>query len=185
MCVSCVEVRINRERVWIMKTLKSTMRTEVLMNDDNSHKYVIRKDWSIKGKEKVMTVIMIQFSNSDIIQLDMTTLYVINNAHQLGYNVVNIVNIFSGIEKEYDTDKTNDEHILKTIKESEIVVWGVGNAGKYNKVIQARVDEVIKLIEKHQEKIYVLTDGKTNIPRHPLSPHVRLEWHLKNNISLN
>lgn len=161
------------------------MRTEVLMNDDNSHKYVIRKDWSTKGKEKVMTVIMIQFSNSDIIQLDMTTLYVINNACQLGYNIVNIVNIFSGIEKEYDTDADNDAQILKAIQESEIVVWGIGTAGKYNKVIQTRIDEVVKLIEKYKDKTYVLTDGKTDIPRHPLSSRVRLEWHLKNNISLN
>lgn len=168
-----------------MKTLKSTLRTEVLMNDDNSHKYLIRKDWSTKGKEKVMTVIMIQFSNSDIIQLDLTTLYVINNCQQLGYNVVNIVNIFSGLSKEYDTDKNNDEQILKAVEESQIVAWGVGTAGRYNKVIQARINEVVKLIEKHKDKVYVITDGKTDIPRHPLSPHVRLEWHLKNNISLN
>lgn len=168
-----------------MKTLKSTLRTEVLMNDDNSHKYLIRKDWSTKGKEKVMTVIMIQFSNSDIIQLDLTTLYVINNGHQLGYNVINIVNIFSSVDKEYDTDKTNDVQILKAIEGSELVVWGVGTAGRYNKVIQARIDEVVKLIEKYKDTVYVLTDGKTDTPRHPLSPHVRLEWHLKNNISLN
>lgn len=167
-----------------MKTLKSTLRTEVLMNDDNSHKYLIRKDWSTKGKEKVMTVIMIQFSNSDIIQLDLTTLYTINNCHQLGYNVVNIVNIFSGLSKEYDTDKTNNEQILKAVEESQIVAWGVGTAGRYNKVIQARINEVVKLIEEHKDKVYVITDGKTDIPRHPLSPHVRLEWHLKNDINL-
>lgn len=154
------------------------------MNDENSHKYLIRKDWSTKGKEKVMTVIMIQFSNSDIIQLDLTTLYTINNCHQLGYNVVNIVNIFSGLSKEYDTDKTNDEQILKAVEESQIVAWGVGTAGRYNKVIQARINEVVKLIEKYKDKVYVITDGKTDIPRHPLSPHVRLEWYLKNNIEL-
>lgn len=167
-----------------MKTLKSILKTEVLMNDDNSHKYLIRKDWSTKGKEKVMTVIMIQFSNSDAIQLDLTTLYVINNCHQLGYNVINIVNIFSSVDKEYETDKTNDTQILKAIEESEIIVWGVGNAGKYNKVIQSRINEVVKLMDKHRDKVYVLTDGKANIPRHPLSPNVRLGWHLKNNISL-
>ena len=167
-----------------MKSIKSTLKTEVIMNDEGNHRYLIKKDWSTKGKEKVITIIMIQFSNTDAIQLDMTTLYVINNVHQLGYNVVNIVNIFSGIDKEYITDQDNDTQILKAIEESEIVIWGVGNAGKYNKAIQARVDEVINLLDKYKNKVYILTDGKTNIPRHPLSPNVRLEWHLKNNISL-
>lgn len=178
------KVKTNEERMWVMKTLKSTLRTEVLMNDEGSHRYLIKKDWSSKGKERVMTVIMIQFSNSDIIQLDMTTLYVINNVQQLGYNVVNIVNIFSGIDKEHVTDSENNTQILKAIEESEIVVWGVGTAGKYNKAIQTRVEEVIKIINKHKNKLYILTDGKTDIPRHPLSPNVRLEWHLKNNIDL-
>lgn len=168
-----------------MRALKSNLKTEVLMNDEGSHRYLIRKDWSTKGKEKVITVIMIQFSNSDIIQLDMTTLYVINNVQQLGYNVVNIVNIFSGIDKEYVTDKDNDIQILKSIEQSEIVVWGVGNAGKYSKTVHARIDEVIKIIDKYKNKVYVLTDGKTNTPRHPLNPNVRMKWHLMNNIDIN
>ena len=169
-----------------MRSIKSTLKTEIVMDDEGGgHRYLLKKDWSTKGKEKIVTVIMIQPSSSSEIQLDMTTLYVINNVHQLGYNVINIVNIFSSIEEDYITDNKNDEYIIKAIQDSEITVWGVGNAGKYNKMIQARIDEVIKQIAKYKDKVYVLTDGKSNIPRHPLSPNVRMKWHLVNNINMN
>lgn len=166
-------------------TTKSILKTEMVASEDGRHRYLLKKDWSSKGKEKIITVIMIQPSSSDIVELDMTTLYVINNVHKQGYNVVNIVNIFSSITEEYITDTLNDRYIVKAIDESEIIAWGVGRAGKYNKIIQKRIDEVVKLINPYKDKIYVLTDSKTNIPRHPLSPCVRLEWHLKNNIDLH
>ena len=166
-------------------TTKSTLKTEVVASEDGMYRYLLKKDWSSKGKEKIITIIMIQPSSSDIIELDMTTLYVINNVNEQGYNVVNIVNIFSSVTEEYMTDKVNDEYILKAVNEGEKVVWGVGNAGKYNKIIQARVNEVVKLIDKHRVKVYVLTDSKSDVPRHPLSANVRLEWNLKSNINLN
>lgn len=167
-----------------MKILKSNVKTEVVMNEECTHRYLLKKDWSTKGKEKILTIIMIQPSSSSEIKLDMTTLYVINNAYELGYNVVNIVNIFSGLKEEYATDSVNNDYIIKAIEESEMVVWGVGNAGKYNKIIQVRVNEIVKLIDKYMKKVHVLVTIKGEVPRHPLSSDVRTGWYLKDNISL-
>lgn len=79
-----------------MKMLKSTLKTEVAFDDDMANKYVVRKEWN-KSK-KTALIIMKSAGETNEIELDHTTMYVINNLARLGYGAAIIMNLFPTIE---------------------------------------------------------------------------------------
>ncbi|WP_246857984.1 DUF1643 domain-containing protein [Bacillus cytotoxicus] len=97
-----------------MITTKSTIRTEVIYDDEMKNKYLIRKEWD-KNKKKAL-VIMKNAGQTDEIVQDQTTMYVTNNLSKLDYGVVEIVNLFPSIVR----DETKESVIenLKCIQEA-------------------------------------------------------------------
>ena len=73
-----------------MITQRMSLRTEVIYSDDLTHRYRMRKEWD-KNKTKA-TIIMINPSSATEIEIDQTTMNVINNLNRLGYGAVDITN---------------------------------------------------------------------------------------------
>ena len=69
-----------------MITTRSSVRTEVIYSDDMNHRLILKKDWS-RDKEKLKcTIIMINPSTADEIEMDRTTMNIINNLKRLNYH---------------------------------------------------------------------------------------------------
>lgn len=165
---------------------KSTIKTEAHFSEDGKHRYLLRKEWS-RTKKKAM-VIMKNPSDAGQLILDHTTMFVINNLVRLDYGCVEILNLYSKINaktiKEMDEDKqaiaTNDTHIGNSASRAETIVlaWGMGCST--SKKATERQQTVLKLLEKHKDKLVVIEAENGRFGFHPLSPQVRRSWKLKN-----
>ena len=107
-------------------TEKTVMKTEVIYNDDRTHRYLLRKEWD-KAKPKA-AIIMLYPSNADTITVDHTTMFVLSNLERLGYELVasgihsliNSVfkcvctechNRYDGVDFLYDTSSVETVHL--------------------------------------------------------------------------
>jgi hypothetical protein len=64
---------------------RMSLRTEVVYSDDREHRYIIRKEWD-KNKPKA-TIIMINPSSANEVEIDHTTMNVINNLNRLDQSI--------------------------------------------------------------------------------------------------
>lgn len=165
--------------------LKSTLKTEAYFSEDNSHRYLLRKEWN-KDNKKAM-VIMIQPSMADTILLDSTTVFVINNLHKLGFGSAEIVNLFSKIDtkvrlkdgmKELIGEEAND-FIQKAGERADSIIIAWGTIGNNSKKVKERQNEVIELLSDYKDKMYIICDPKGKRGLHPLCPSVRNCWTLE------
>ncbi len=159
-----------------MITENSKLTTEVIYSDDKQHRYLLRKLWNINLPS--VSIIMLSPATSNEIRIDMTTMYIINNCYNQKFGSVDILNLYSKLDSEtLETNSENDEVILKSCQKCDTIVlaWGKGNAT--NKVVNARIDEVLKLLQPHNEKMFSISDGISS-GFHPLGRTVRLSWHL-------
>lgn len=70
------------------------MRTETVFSDDRLNRYLLRKEWD--SKKPRATIIMTNPSAADLLTLDYTTLYILNNffiAKGLGFGYQEILNM--------------------------------------------------------------------------------------------
>jgi hypothetical protein len=72
-----------------MITEKSTVKTEAIFSDDKEYRYLLRKEWDSK-KPKV-SIIMKNPNICDNIQIDHTTMFIINNLVRLDYGGFDIL----------------------------------------------------------------------------------------------
>ncbi|GAE26245.1 hypothetical protein JCM9140_2284 [Halalkalibacter wakoensis JCM 9140] len=161
-----------------MKTVKCTIKTEVIFDDDKNNKYLIRKEWN-KNKRKAL-VIMKNAGQADEIVQDHTTMNVINNLNKLGYGVVDIVNLFPTIEgKETKESVTeNLKCIQEAILRTDDVIIAVGKGA----------EKIKKAVERLNMILAILLDKKANILQieanfgrkgfHPLYPALKYKWKL-------
>lgn len=168
-----------------MNIEKSTIKCETIYNEDKTHKFVLKRTWD-KDKAKAC-VIMLNPGRADTITLDTTTYLVMNNAALLDFGEVNIVNLFSKITGKLNFKRNtpeelnlpeNDDYIVKTANECDavIIAWGRGSAT--NQFITDRGTEVMKLLSKCYDKMYLISDGETS-GYHPLCVSVRKGWELE------
>lgn len=78
-----------------MLTEKVLTKTETIFSDDRLKRYLLRKEWDTK-KPKA-TIIMTNPSAADLMTMDYTTLYILNNISKLDFGAVDIVNLSSKI----------------------------------------------------------------------------------------
>ncbi|AFS79815.1 hypothetical protein Curi_c28230 [Gottschalkia acidurici 9a] len=169
----------------MLATEKSIIRTEAIFSGDRLHRYLLRKEWD-KNKKKSM-VIMINPSSADGLIIDHTTMYVVNNLSKLEFGSVDIVNIFSKINIRISTkdntdglvDGENDSQILKSAIKVDSIIIAWGKVDENNKKIKERQEEVLKLLEEHKDKFYIIEDSIGRAGFHPLAPQIRFGWNLK------
>ncbi len=125
-----------------MITDKLTMRTETVFSDDKLNRYLLRKEWD--NKKPKATIIMINPSVAELLTLDYTTLYILNNISKLDFGAVDIVKMTSRIttklnvkeELDVEIEPTNAEFITKSAEHSDIVIIAWGKLGENNKKVR-------------------------------------------------
>jgi len=117
-----------------MKEKKINLVTEVVCSDDGSHTYEIKKTWD-KQKRKGL-VIELYPTSSDAMNMDLSTMHLMNHANELGFGTVRIVNLYSTIynskplAKSLETEATNIKYILNILDSPDIseynivIAWG-------------------------------------------------------------
>lgn len=168
-----------------MITEKDTIKCEAIFNDERTHRFLWRRVWD-KDKPTI-SIIMLNPCQSDNIITDTTTSLVVNNVAKLGeFGGVEILNLFSKLTsklsfKETDeelNDKENDSYIIKSVESSSKTIIAWGKASNSNARIEERAVEVINLLGKHKEKLYMISDG-IRVGLHPLTPTIRSKWILE------
>ncbi len=163
-------------------TEKSITKTDVIFSEDRQHRYLLRKSWN-KNKRKAM-VIMINPSSANEVNMDYTTMYVINNLSKLDYGTVEIVNIYSKIDTKIQvttlendlSDIDNDKQLLQSAKETDTIIIAWGKCGENNAKIKERQLDVLEMLEDYVEKFHAIQGkfGRTGF--HPLAPEVHSDW---------
>ena len=164
-----------------MKEVISNLRTEIVMSEDETKRYVLRKVWD-KDKPS-LAILMICPSSSGEVAVDTSTMLTLGNCYRLGYGSVTIVNLFSKINDFAlkDTNDEDEENLQAILKAAELVdcfVIGAGTGKAKNKVFQKRFEQVVLALRPYEDKLHCLCDeegGSKGL--HPLSPRVR-QWYL-------
>lgn len=162
-----------------MKEIISNLKTEIMISDDATRRYSLRKMWD--GGKPSLAIIMICPSSSGEVEVDTSTMLTLGNCYRLGYGSVTIVNLFSKVncfdlKGENETDEENLQAILKAAESAECFIIAVGTGKAKNKVFQRRLEQVLLTLRPYEDKIHCLCDedgGSRGL--HPLSPRLR-KW---------
>lgn len=167
-----------------MQNIQSTLKTEAIFSDDKQHRYLLKKTWD---KTKQIATIITMYPHYDgILNIDLTTQLIINKvAEKEVYGTVNFVNLYSNIDTPINLkhlkngyDKHSDIHLMKAVKEADVVILAWGAYGKKPKV-EGRVKEVLNMLETSNKKVSILTNPQTNEMMHPLNPYAKKAWTIK------
>lgn len=164
-----------------MKNIETTLVTTALFSDDEKKRYLLQKTWD--SQKPKMMIIMLAPSDASGIELDSTTLLVLNNASRLGYGSVSIVNLFATLNDYYlscaeNDDSENIEVIVEEAKKADVIVYAPGVGKAKNQSFQLRSEKVIKELKPYQKKLKCITNKDNSVRLvHPLTPSVRT-WEL-------
>ena len=168
-----------------MITTRSSVRTEVIYSDDMNHRLILKKDWS-RDKEKLKcTIIMINPSTADEIEMDRTTMNIINNLKRLNYTSVDICNLFSYITPKLKIGDSledllhpeNDIYIEKSALKCDSLIIAWGSFGDGSKKMMQRQEELLEKLKPFRNKTFYISDEYGVKMYHPLSPKVST-WNL-------
>jgi hypothetical protein len=165
-----------------MKTETTQIKSKALFSDDGLHRLLLRKEWD-KNKKTAM-IITINSNTADTLNMDLTTMLVINNLNKLGFGSVNIVNLYSKIMPKLSLRFNSDNDLIDsetdtiieqyaTMSNAIIIAWG--SIGNNSQRVRDRQTELLEMLSKHENKLYQI--GKNGY--HPLTPAVRNEWELE------
>lgn len=160
-----------------MKETISNLKTEIVMSEDETKRYSLRKMWD--GSKPSLAILMICPSSSGEVAVDTSTMLTLGNCYRLGYGSVTIVNLFSKVndfdlKEAKETDEENLQTILKAAESSDCFVIGAGTGKAKNKAFQRRLEQVLLALRPYEEKLHCLCDedgGSRGL--HPLSPRLR------------
>ena len=169
-----------------MVTEKDVIKCESVFNDEHTHRYLWKRVWN-KDKTLAM-VVMLNPSLADNFVSDVTSFLTANNVARLEtYGGVAVVNLFSLLTPKlnfrWNSDEDlntpdNDSYIKKMAEECDTIILAWGKAANSNQRIADRALHVVRMLEKHKDKLHVLSDGE-RIGLHPLTPTLRSQWILE------
>ena len=169
-----------------MLTEKVLLKTETVFSDDRRNRYLLRKEWD--AKKPRATIIMTNPSAADLMTMDYTTLYILNNISKLDFGAVDIVNLSSRITTKLnasedlglDIEKENADFILKSAEKSDKIIIAWGKIGDNNKKVRAVQDKLLTILKPFKDKLFCIAsseDGDSGF--HPLAPQIRFQWVLR------
>ena len=170
-----------------MITEKLTLKTETVFSDDRLNRYLLRKEWD--NKKPKATIIMTNPSDADLITIDYTTLYILNNISKLDFGSVDIVNLSSKVttklnaklDLDVEIEKDNAEFILKSAEKSDKIIIAWGKIGENNQRVRMAQDNLLKILQPFKDKLCCIAESEEGESGfHPLAPQIRFEWILKN-----
>lgn len=161
-----------------MKILKSTLKTEIVFDDEMTNKYVVRKEWN-KSK-KTALVIMKSAGETNEIEQDHTTMYVTNNLARLGYGAAIIMNLFPTIEGANTNGSAveNLKHLQEELIKVDDVVIAVGTGIETNKEAVTRLKMMVAILLDKKANLLQIECPRGRKGFHPLYPAVKNEWNL-------
>ena len=168
-----------------MLTEKITMRTETVFSDDRINRYLLRKEWD--SKKPRATIIMTNPSAADLLTLDYTTLYILNNISRLDFGAVDIVNMTSrittklNVKEDLNTElePANAEFIIKSAEKSDVIIIAWGKLGENNKKVRQVESSILTLLSPYKDKLRYIASTQGDYGFHPLAPQIRFQWILK------
>ena len=164
-----------------MQTITTTLTTEAIFSEDHAKRYLLRKTWD--ESKPTLAIIMLAPSDAAGIEMDSTTLLVLNNASKLGYGSVHILNLFAtlndfSLKEAEDEDTDNINAIVQSAESADTLVYAAGTGKAKNKVFLRRQAQVLTALCPYESKLHCLNNATGDARlQHPLSPAVRT-WHL-------
>jgi hypothetical protein len=168
-----------------MQTDKAVVKTEAVFSEDRRHRYLLRKEWDTK-KSKA-TIIMTNPSSADMLTMDYTTLYIMNNIVKLDFGAIDIVNLTSkmttklNVKDDLDVkiDAENIDFIVKSAEKSDRVIIAWGKLGENNKKVRDAQNYLIEYLKPFKDKLCVIASEDGSSGFHPLAPQIRFSWILE------
>ena len=168
-----------------MKTIKSTMTTELITSDDGERTYeMIKRLEGVEGESATLISLYPTRSEKNIHGNDSTLNHLISHMGDLDINELHIINLFSKVVNSrmsvrgLTVDEDNMQYIDKMIASKKfqsgkfIVAWG--NSFQTSSAVKESKEKVLELFSKHcpKGKLYQLcTVGRnldSDIAPHPL-----------------
>lgn len=165
-----------------MTSITTTLTTKAVFSADGSKRFLLHKEWDTT--KPMLTIIMLAPSDASGIELDSTTLLVLNNTARLGYGSVSIVNLFAtlndfSLSDAEDKDVENMEVILAEAKKCDTLVYAPGVGKSKNQAFQERSMQVLEQLKPHSKKLKCIGNSSGSVRlMHPLAPVVRT-WTLR------
>lgn len=174
-----------------MISTKAVIKTEAIYSDDETHRYVLRKEWN--KTLPTATIISISPSSYANVSADLTTQLITNNLDQLGFGSFELVNLYSKIDEDakkaksiHDLYNEETDTLIKTScdktfksgdKGSIILAWG--KLTENNKKHAKREKTILSLLSVYFDKVYCIADETGRHFLHPLTPSIRHSWYLE------
>ena len=164
-----------------MRCIDTTLATTAVYSDKGDRRYLLRKVWD--ANKPRLAIIMFAPSEASGIELDNTTMLVLNNASRLGYGSVSIVNLFSklGDFKLKYADESDEENLItiqNEVKNADLAIYAAGVGKATNKDFIMRQAQVLNALHPYEKKLHCLTNKAQSVKyQHPLAPAVRT-WYL-------
>ncbi|MFW3362198.1 DUF1643 domain-containing protein [Aerococcus viridans] len=171
-----------------MKTVRSTIAVEMILNEDKTERYLYKKTWSRKKEPKLVCIITKHPGSLEPNTGDLTTLLVSNEVNEMDqeYDGFILVNLTSKNKQQSkitkaDFSKENDQIVIEACSDDSVdkIIVAIGSIVTSNKEVNEKLKELLDHLPNDcKEKVEVLV-GK-NGPVHPLSPAARSVggWHL-------
>src|SRR5699024_4037575 len=139
--------------VTMAKEVVSAIDVTITESDDGEHRYAIKRVWD--AESPLVTVLTLYPTNFNYVEHDVTNFLITSNVYKLGVGGYYSTNFFSEklIEKKkykYTTDNVNDEILVNSIKDSELIILAYGSMPKKSKRVKERLDDVLALLKKKQ-----------------------------------
>ena len=164
-----------------MNTITTTLTTEAVFDNEGVKRYLLKKTWDTSLP--TLAIIMLAPSIASGVTMDSTTNLVLNNASELGFGSVSIVNLFATLgdftlSNAESKDPENMKAILDAVKDADEVIYAPGVGKNKLQVFQERSAQVLTALRPYENKLKCLTSasGKAKL-LHPLCPAVR-KWHI-------
>lgn len=160
-----------------MTTQETTLHTTAMFSEDGSKRYLLRKVWNPELPK--LAIIMLAPSIASGIELDSSTLLVLNNASRLGFGSVDVLNLFATLgdfplKQAEAEDPENMEVILRGCENADTIVYAPGVGKSKNKLFAQRQEQVLTALAKCEDKLHCLANASGDARlQHPLSPAVR------------
>lgn len=162
-----------------MKSLKSVLRSEGIFSEDDMYRLSLKKTWNTK--QPMITVITKYPRFEGGVKVDLTTQLIVNNASEMGYGGVYLMNLFTNVnindavdDIEILTHEDTDDYLLKSNRRQRGNHFCLGSSS--SKITTHRIEEINHLLKDFSDKVNILINPSTKNISHPLNPKSRACW---------
>jgi hypothetical protein len=170
-----------------MKVETETIKNEIFMNEERTHRYLLQRKWG-EPNTAIVAVITLKPGSASPLHNDLTTMLIQNHVADMGYKGFVAIYLLSGISSsnkvtEKLSDKEIEDELLKEVlnkKEVQQIIVACGSSISKKGFPQERLKEILNLLTKtNKEKVAAIVD-ENDKPIHPLVLSIRNQpWTLK------